>query len=104
MEEGHIMGIDSSSIPARLNSLEKSVHTLDYRVGTLEDTHKETPARLTRVEIAVERLPQIEKQLTQQGSMIKGGFILTNGILIGASGLWGLFKLAPDILRFLGAR
>lgn len=95
---------DMNSIPLRVNALEQGTHTLAHRVSVLEDTHRDTPHRLTKVEIAVERLPQIEKQLSEQGDMIKRGFVLTHGILLGAGGLWVVFKIGPEILRFMGAR
>jgi hypothetical protein len=98
------MADEMSSIPPRVNSLEQGMHTLAHRVSVLEDTHRDTPHRLTKVEIAVERLPILEKQLQEQGDMIKRGFVLTHGILLGAGGLWVVFKIGPEILRFLGAR
>jgi hypothetical protein len=98
------MADEMSSIPPRVNTLEQGMHTLAHRVSVLEDTHRDTPHRLTKVEIAVERLPMLEKQLQEQGDMIKRGFVLTHGILLGAGGLWVVFKIGPEILRFLGAR
>ena len=70
----------------------------------LEDAHKETPHRLTKVEIAVERLPQIETRLAEQGDMIKLGFFRVQGMLFGAAALWALYQLGPQIMQFLGAR
>jgi hypothetical protein len=98
------MADEMSSIPPRVGDLEKEVHTLKHRLGDMESVHRDIPHRMTKVEIAVERLPQIEKQLQEQGDMIKRGFVLTHGILLGAGGLWVVFKIGPEILRFLGAR
>jgi len=98
------MADEMSSIPPKVERLGQDVHTLEHRVRVLEDTHRDTPHRLTKVEIAVERLPMLEKQLQEQGDMIKRGFVLTHGILLGAGGLWVVFKIGPEILRFLGAR
>lgn len=96
------MADDTSSMHPRLGSLEMEVHTIKHRLGDMESVHRDIPHRMTKVEIAVERLPQIEKQLQEQGDMIKRGFVLTHGILLGAGGLWVVFKIGPEILRFLG--
>jgi len=93
---------EMTSIPPRLNALEQGVHTLSHQVSVLEDTHKETPHRLTKVEIAVERLPQIEARLAEQGDMIKLGFFRVQGMLFGAAALWALYQLRPQIMQFLG--
>ena len=98
------MADDMSSIPPRVGALETEVHTVKYRLSQLEDTHKETPHRLTKVEIAVERLPQIEAKLTDQGDMIKRGFVLTHGILLGAGAVWFVFQAGPQIMMFLSVR
>ncbi len=96
------MADDMSSIPPRVGSLEMEVHTIKHRLSSLEDVHRETPHRLTKVEIAVERLPQIEARLAEQGDMIKRGFILTHGILLGAGAVWAVFQAGPQFLKFLG--
>lgn len=96
------MADEMNTIPPRVNTLEQGMHTLAHRVSALEETHKETPHRLTKVEIAVERLPQIEAKLSEQGDMIKRGFIMTHGILIGAAAVWAFFQAGPQFLKFLG--
>lgn len=93
---------DMSTIPPRVNALEKEVHTLAYRMNGLEDSHKDMPHRLTKVEIAVQRLPEIEAQLKDQGDMIKRGFFMTHGILVGAGVCWAIFQAGPQIIKFLG--
>lgn len=98
------MADEMSSIPPRVGDLEKEVHTIKHRIGEWELTHRGIPGRVQKTEIAVERMPQIERQLSEQGDMIKRGFVLTHGILLGAGGLWVVFKIGPEILRFLGAR
>lgn len=95
---------DMTSIPPRVGALEMEVHTVRHRLTALEDVHKETPHRLTKVEIAVERLPQIEAKLADQGDMIKRGFVLTHGILLGAGAVWFVFQAGPQVMQFLGAR
>ena len=96
------MADDMSSIPPRVGALEMEVHTVRHRLNVLEDTHREMPHRMTKVEIAVERLPQIEAKLAEQGDMIKRGFILTHGILLGAGAVWAIFQAGPQFLKFLG--
>lgn len=96
------MADDMSSIPPRVNSLEMEVHTVKHRLSAMEETHREIPTRVTRMEIAVERLPQIEAKLSEQGDMIKRGFILTHGILLGAGAVWAVFQAGPQFLKFLG--
>ena len=96
------MADDMSSIPPRVGGLETEMHTVKHRLSELEAAHRETPHRLTKVEIAVERLPQIEAKLSEQGDMIKRGFILTHGILLGAGAVWAVFQAGPQFLKFLG--
>lgn len=98
------MADDMSTIPPRLNEVEREVHTIKHRITALEDTHKDTPHRLTIVEQAVRDMPHIRKELKDQGDMIRRGFTLTNGILIGSAGVWFLFQAGPEIMRLLGAR
>lgn len=98
------MADEMSTIPPRVNTLEQGMHTLAHRVSVLEETHKETPHRLTKVEIAVERLPQIEAGLTENRDMIKRGFIMTHGILLGAGAVWVVFQAGPQIMTFLSVR
>ena len=97
------MADEMNSAPMRINALEKDVHTLTHRVTMLEDTHRDTPAEVTRLKIAVQRLPEIEAKLSEQGDMIKRGFIMTHGILLGAGGMWTIFNVGPKILQFMGA-
>lgn len=98
------MADDMSSIPPRVGALETELHTAKYRLSVLEDTHKDIPHRVAKVESVVERMPQIEAKLSEQGDMIKRGFIMTHGILLGAGGMWVVFNVGPKILQFMGAR
>jgi len=98
------MADEMNSIPPRVGSLEMEVHTVRHRITVLEDTHKDIPHRVARVESAIERMPQIEAKLAEQGDMIKRGFIMTHGILLGAGGMWVIFNVGPKILQFMGAR
>jgi hypothetical protein len=98
------MADDMSSIPPRVNTLEMEIHTIKHRLNSVEDTHRDTPAEVARLKIAVQRLPEIEAQLKDQGDMIKRGFIMTHGILLGAGGMWVIFNVGPKILQFMGAR
>ena len=93
---------DMSSIPPRVNTIEQGMHTLVHRVSVLEDTHKDTPHRLTVCELAVKDMPHIRKELREQHDMIRKGFTLTNGILLGAAAVWFLFQAGPQIMKFLG--
>lgn len=80
------------------------MHTLAHRVSMLEDTHRDIPNRLTKVEIAVERLPRIEEKLAEQGDLIRRGFLMTHGFLMGAGSIWLIFQAGPELLKFLGGR
>lgn len=96
------MADEMSTIPPRVNAVEREVHTIIHRLNTIESEHKDTPHRLTKVELAVERLPQIEATLAEQGDMIKRGFVMTHGILLGAAAVWAIFQVGPQVLKFLG--
>jgi len=96
------MADDINSEPLRIGALEMEVHTVKHRLASLEEVHRDTPNRLTKVEIAVDRLPQIESKLAEQGDMIKRGFVLTHGILLGAGAVWAIFQAGPQFLKFLG--
>lgn len=98
------MADEMSSIPPRVGALEQTIHTLHHRVTVLEDTNRDMPQRMTKVEIAVERLPQIEAKLSEQGDMIKRGFFMTHGIMMGAGFFWAVFQAGPELLKFLGGR
>jgi hypothetical protein len=96
------MADDMSTIPPRVNTLEMELHTVKHRVTSLEVNLRDIPSKVTELEIAARRLPEIEKQLSEQGDMIKRGFIMTHGILLGAGGMWAVFNIGPKILKFLG--
>lgn len=96
------MADEMSTIPPRLNDIEKEVHTIKHRVGTLEEIHKESPVRLSRLESSVSRLPEIERQLYSQGDQIRKGFNTVNGILLGAGAVWAFFQAGPQLLKLLG--
>ena len=93
---------DMNTIPPRLNDIEKEVHTIKYRVDSLEEIHKESPVRLSRLESSVSRLPEIERQLYSQGDQIRKGFNTVNGILLGAGAVWAFFQAGPQLLKLLG--
>jgi hypothetical protein len=96
------MADDMSTIPPRVNEVEREVHTIKHRLMMIEDTHKDTPHRLTVCELAVKDMPHIRKELREQHDMIRKGFTLTNGILLGAAAVWFLFQAGPQIMKFLG--
>jgi chromosome segregation ATPase len=98
------MADEMNTIPPRLNELEREVHTVKHRLKELEDVHRDTPTRVTKLELAVERLPQIEKQLAEQGEMLKRNFTIVQGMILGAGAVWVVFQAGPELLRFLGAR
>lgn len=86
----------------RLADLERETHTLRHRVTVLEETHRDTPHRLTKVEMVLDRLPDLERKLNEQGDMIRKGFMLTHGFFVGAAAIWFVFQAGPAILKFLG--
>lgn len=91
-----------NTIPPRLNDLEREVHTINHRVSSLEEAHKDAPIRLSRLEVSVSRLPEIERQLSGQGEQIRRGFNTVNGMILGAGAMWFLFQAGPAILKFIG--
>jgi len=93
---------DLNTIPPRLNSLEREVHTINHRVASLEEAHKDAPMRLSRLEVSIARLPEIENQLRGQGEQIRRGFNTVNGMLLGAGAMWFLFQAGPAILKYIG--
>jgi hypothetical protein len=96
------MADDMSSIPPRVGSLEMEVHTVKHRLAALEDTHREIPHRVTKVEIAVERLPAIDKRLEQLEDQVAKGFNKVLGALGGAGFILGLIEFGPKLLKILG--
>ena len=105
------MADDMHTIPPRVNTLEQGVHTLTHRVMVLEDTHRDTPLRITRVELAVERLPNIEAQLKEQSSQIDSlSSVFKTGVnriiftLGGMGSAFAVWQIGPQVLQFLGAR
>lgn len=96
------MADDMSSIPPRVGSLEMEVHTVKHRLSALEDTHREIPHRVTKVEIAVERLPAIDKRLEQLEDQVAKGFNKVLGALGGAGFILGLIEFGPKLLKMLG--
>lgn len=91
-----------NTIPPRLNDLEREVHTINHRVSSLEEAHRDAPLRLARLEVSIARLPEIESQLRGQGEQIRRGFNTVNGMLLGAGSMWFLFQAGPAILKFIG--
>lgn len=96
------MADDMTSIPPRVNNLEQGMHTIAHRVTVLEDTHKETPYRVQRLEIAVERLPHIDKRLEQLEGQVAKGFNKVLGAVGGAGFILGLIEYGPKLLKILG--
>ena len=96
------MADDMSSIPPRVGSLETEVHTVKYRLAALEDTHREIPHRVTKVEIAVERLPAIDKRLEQLEDQVARGFNKVLGAVGGAGFILGMIEFGPKLLKILG--
>lgn len=93
---------DELAIQPRVNEVEREVHTIKHRLMVIEDTHKDLPHRLTLAEQAVKDMPHIRKELREQHDMIRKGFTLTNGILMGAAAVWFLFQAGPQVLKLLG--
>lgn len=96
------MADDMNSIPPRVGSLEMDVHTVKHRLTVLEDTHKDLPHRTTKLEIAVERLPLIDKRLEQLEDQVAKGFNKVLGAVGGAGFILGLIEFAPKLLKILG--
>lgn len=91
------------TIPPRVNELEQRVHTIVHRVAVLEEAHRETPHRLTKVEIAVERLPRIDERLGKLEDQVSAGFNKVLGALGLAGAIVAAINLGPVILKMLGA-
>lgn len=96
------MADEMNSIPPRVGSLEMEVHTVRHRLSVLEDTHREIPHRVTKVEIAVERLPAIDKRLEQLEDQVAKGFNKVLGAVGGAGLILGLVEFGPKLLKILG--
>jgi hypothetical protein len=78
------------------------VHTVKHRITMLEDTHREIPHRVTKVEIAVERLPAIDKRLEQLEGQVAKGFNRVLGAVGGVGFILGLIEFGPKLLKILG--
>lgn len=78
------------------------VHTVKYRLDVLEETHRDLPQRMTKVEIAVERLPVIDKRLEQLEDQVTKGFNKVLGAVGGAGFILGLIEFGPKLLKILG--
>lgn len=105
------MADEMSTIPPRVNALEKEFHTVAHRIKVLEEFHKDTPHRLTVLELAVERLPKIEEKIETQsdkiddlGSEFKTGMNRIVFTLAGMGSAFGIWQIGPELLKFLGAR
>ena len=96
------MADEMNSIPPRVGSLEMEVHTVKHRLEALEDTHREIPHRVTKVEIAVERLPAIDKRLEQLENQVAEGFNKVLGAVGGAGFILGMIEFGPKLLKILG--
>ena len=91
------------SIPPRINELDKQMHTMDFRVKSLESKHGDLPERVARLESIVSDIPEIKTKLSEQGDMIKRGFLLTQGIAMGVGALWALLNYGPKLLKLMGS-
>lgn len=113
---------DNNSIPPRVGSLEKEVHTLNHRVSEMETTHKQTPHRLTRLESAFETIGEFKRALDDHSETQKAtsrtllivdskldGYAKAVkfwgvGVMAGIGVTWGLYSIGPDLLKILGAK
>jgi hypothetical protein len=96
------MSDEMSTIPPRVNDLEQRMHTIAHRVLVLEDTHRETPHRLTKVEIAVERLPKIDERLGKLEGQVAAGFNrLMGAFAIGSVLVSAAVTFGPYIIKLI---
>ena len=93
---------DMSSIPPRVGSLEMEVHTVRHRLSVLEDSHREIPHRVTKVEIAVERLPAIDERLGKLEGQVAAGFNrLMGAFAIGSVLVSAAVTFGPYIIKLI---
>lgn len=93
---------DMSSIPPRVGSLEMEVHTVRHRLSVLEDSHREIPHRVTKVEIAVERLPAIDERLGKLEGQVAAGFNrLMGAFAIGSVLVSAAVTFGPYIIKMI---
>lgn len=92
---------EMSTIPPRVNALERDFSVIDHRVCQLERVHESTPDRLTRLEAGLAEIPLIKMEQDRQGKLIAKGFNLTHGILLGVASFWGLIEYGPKILKVI---
>ena len=92
---------EMSTIPPRVNALERDFSVIDHRVGQLERVHESTPDRLTRLEAGLAEIPLIKMEQDRQGKLIAKGFNLTHGILLGGAAFWGLIEYGPKLLKVI---
>jgi hypothetical protein len=96
------MADEMTSIPPRVGTLEQGLHTLTHRINALEDTHKDMPHRLTKVEVAVERLPAIDNRLGKLEEQVKAGFNKVIGVFwVGSTFMAIAIAFGPSILKML---
>lgn len=96
------MADDMGSIPPRVGALETEVHTVKYRLTLLEETHREIPQRMTKVEIAVERLPAIDERLGKLEGQVAAGFNkLLGAFAIGSVIVSAFVTFGPYIVKFI---
>jgi hypothetical protein len=96
------MADDISGIPPRVGSLEMEVHTIRHRLTVLEDSHREIPHRMTKVEISVERLPAIDERLGNLEGQVAAGFNRLMGAFgIGSVLVSAVVTLAPYISKLI---
>lgn len=93
---------EMSSIPPRLGALEMEVHTVKHRIAVLEETHREMPHRMTKVEIAVERLPAIDERLSSLDRQVTAGFNrLLGAFALGSILVSAVVTVAPYIFKLI---
>ena len=93
---------DMTSIPPRTGALEMEVHTVKHRLTMLEDTHREIPLRVQRVEIAIERLPHIDERLGKLEGQVAAGFNrLMGAFAIGSVLVSAAVTFGPYIIKLV---
>lgn len=94
----------SDSLPPRVGSLEQKVHTLEHRVNSWEEAHRDTPYRLTRLESALEDLPEIKRIVNKVGKEQSSNFALIKGIGVGLAILLLIEKYGPTLIKLMGVK
>lgn len=91
-----------NSAPLRISALEMEVHTVKHRLAMLEDTHREIPHRMTKVEIAVERLPAIDERLSSLDRQVAAGFNkLLGAFALGSFLVTAVVTIGPYLIKLI---